>query len=102
MDDSSGHIEHDAAACVSTHFRLEFPALEWNVDELESSKPVNAQSAGSKGDGLLLFVVLNVVHVLCGPYISFGNPVRHQGRFEPNNRAGKSAKDDVDIISIDI
>jgi len=57
---------------VSAHFGLKLPTLEGNVDEFESGKPMNAQFAGPKGDGLFLLVILDIVHILRGPYLFLG------------------------------
>jgi len=70
--------------------------LERNVDEFESGEAVNAQLPGSKGDGLFLLVILDIVHILCGPYLFLGQPMRHQRRLKPDNETGKSAKKDCD------
>lgn len=67
LDDGGGYIEYNSTARVSAHFRLELPTLKGDVDEFESSETVNAQSAGSKCNSLLLLVVLDIVHVLRGP-----------------------------------
>lgn len=77
LNNGSGHIQHNATACVSTHFRLELPALERDVDELEGSETVDTEPSGSKGNSLLFLVVFDIVHVLRGPYLSLGYPVRY-------------------------
>lgn len=67
LNNGAGYIEHNAAARLPAHFRLKLPTLKGDVDEFESSETVDAQSAGSKRDSLLLLVVFDIVHVLSGP-----------------------------------
>jgi len=67
LNDGTGYIKHNSAARVSAHFGLDLPTLKRDVDELEGSKAMDAQSASSKRDSLLLLVVLDIVHVLRGP-----------------------------------
>lgn len=85
LDDGASDAEHDATGTASAGLGFELPALEGQVHEAVARQTVHAQSARAKGDGLLLLVVLDVVHVLGRPGALVGEPVRDEWRLEPHH-----------------